>query len=170
MCLGSLACVSTSDEKTEGPAPWQAGRISVAFFITTDCPIANAYAPEISKIASDHAEGDFDFYLVHVDPDLTENAAAQHASDYALELTRLFDRDHRLVKSLGVTVTPEVCIVGPEAELLYRGRIDDLFPALGKKRWPPRTRDLRVALEALAQDLPVPEPWEQAVGCLLPVL
>lgn len=169
-CLGLFACVGLRPDEAPEPAPWRAGRVSVAFFVTTDCPIANAYAPEISQIARDHANGSFDFYLVHVDPDLTEADAARHAADYALELPRLHDRDHALATGLGVTVTPEACVLGPHGELLYRGRIDDLFPALGKKRRAPRTRDLRAALEAVENGRPVAEPWEPAVGCLLPAL
>ena len=140
----------------------------MAFFVTTDCPIANAYAPEISRIVRDHE--DFDFYLVHVDPDLTEEGAAQHAAEYGLELPRVLDRDHVLARGLGVTVTPEACVIGPHGDLLYRGRIDDLFPALGKKRRAPTTRDLRAALEAVKYGRPVAEPWKPAVGCLLPAL
>ena len=167
LCLGFFACAGVSRDTTPEPGPWQAGRVSVAFFVTTDCPIANAYAPEISRIAADHAGPEIDFYLVHVDPDLTPEVAARHAADYALELPLLFDRDHVLASSLGVTVTPEACIVGPHGELLYRGRIDDLFPALGKKRRAPHTRDLRDALEAVGHGRPIPEPWGEAVGCLL---
>ena len=52
----------------------------------------------------------------------------------------------------------------------YRGRIDDLFEDLGKKRRKARTRDLRDALEAVLAGKAVVNPRTTAVGCYIPEL
>jgi hypothetical protein len=54
--------------------------------------------------------------------------------------------------------------------LAYRGRIDDLYPELGKKRAAPTKRDLREALAAVLAGKPVPVPRTEAVGCSIPDL
>src|SRR4051812_2641934 len=55
---------------------------SVMIFFWHDCPICNSYAPEINRIAADYTN--FAFYIVQVDPDLTNAAAKQHAKEFSL--------------------------------------------------------------------------------------
>ena len=60
------------------------GVASVIIFVTVDCPISNSYAPEIQSIFGDYGDQPLDFYLVHVDPDVTVEAARSHAADFGL--------------------------------------------------------------------------------------
>lgn len=144
---------------------------AVLFFVTTDCPIANGYAPEIRSIVSDHAGDAFDFYLVHVDPDTTPAVAREHAGSFSLDFCPiLLDVDHALVRHLGITVTPEVAVVRRDGTLAYRGRIDDLYGEIGKKRLAPRHRDLREALSAVRDGRVIDRPRTVAVGCDVPFL
>ncbi len=39
----------------------------VFFFVTTDCPIANRFAPEIGRICDDYEKRDIAFYIVQTD-------------------------------------------------------------------------------------------------------
>jgi len=52
--------------------------------------------------------------------------------------------------------------------LVYRGRIDDQFAGLGKRRTVVTSHDLRDALEATLVGKPVPQPRTEAVGCPIP--
>jgi hypothetical protein len=79
----------------------------------------------------------------------------------------LLDPQHRLVQRLKATVTPEAVVVGKKGELLYRGRIDDGYVALGKKRAAVTEHDLDAALEAIAAGKPVKKTETKAVGCLI---
>ncbi|MEZ5967359.1 MAG: hypothetical protein R3F56_26210 [Planctomycetota bacterium] len=152
-----------------------AAAATVLFFVTTDCPIANAYAPEIAAIAAEHAGDPLRFRLVHVDPDLTLDQARQHAAEYGLErLELILDGDHTLVAVSGISVTPEVAVWtggepgSPTARLAYRGRIDDSFPDLGDRRPEPAHRELRDALAAILTGGQVAVERTQAVGCDMP--
>jgi hypothetical protein len=69
-----------------------------------------------------------------------------------------------------VTTTPEVAIVTPAGQIAYRGRIDDQYADLGKKRLAPTQRDLREALTSILAGQPVPRPRTVAIGCLIPEL
>jgi hypothetical protein len=51
--------------------------------------------------------------------------------------------------------------------LVYRGRIDDRFAALGKSRPVARTRDVEDVLAALARGEAVPTRTTTAVGCAI---
>lgn len=150
------------------PLELPAGRKAAVFvFITHECPIANAYAPELKRIAETYGAKDFAFYLVHVDPDQTADAAAKHAKEFGHTCTVLLDPRHALVTRLGAKSVPEAAVVGADGRVLYRGRIDDRFVSYGKQRAEPTERDLRTALDAIAAGKAVPVPETKAIGCII---
>ncbi|MDB5299214.1 MAG: hypothetical protein JWO87_877 [Phycisphaerales bacterium] len=139
----------------------------VIVFISVDCPIANGYAPEINRICREYEAKHISFFLVHTDPALSETDARKHAKEYGFTCPVVIDPEHELVKRLGATVTPEVAVVGADGAVLYRGRIDDLYLALGKRRFEATTHDLRVALDAVVAGREVPVARTAAVGCAI---
>lgn len=143
------------------------GMLHVLFFILSDCPLANGYAPEMARFVERYAPRGVRFFGVHVDPNLTDEAARQHAKEYGLEFPILIDRHHTLVRATGATVTPEAVVVGAKGALLYRGRIDDLYSELGKKRPRVRHHDLADALDVILSGRPVLASRTRAVGCII---
>ena len=104
------------------------------------------------------------FYAVNVDPDATTEAERHHAKEYGLTLPVLLDSKHQLVAATLVTHTPEAAVILNDGTIAYRGRIDDRYPGLGKKRQAPTQRDLRDALSAVLAGKPVRVPRTKAVG------
>jgi peroxiredoxin len=155
---------------THRPLDARGARAVVLFFLTTDCPIANYYASEIRAIVKDHTRQRVRFYAVHVDPDLTAAAARKHAEEYRLTCPILIDAKHRLVKATGATITPEAAVLTPDGKVAYRGRIDDTYLELGRRRVEPGKRDLRDALAAVLAGRPVKEARTTAIGCPIPDL
>lgn len=145
-------------------------RVAVVIFITTDCPIANRSAPEIERIRKDFAKKGVKMTLVHVAPDLANEEAAKHASDFSLGATVVVDRTHRLVAALGAQVTPEAFVVDREGRIRYRGRINDQFADYGARRVEPTTNDLRDAIEAVLAGRMVETPETEPIGCFIPEL
>lgn len=141
---------------------------SVLLFVGRLCPISNATVPELRRIFEEYSSRGFDFRLVYTDRDDSLEELRVHRREYDLELPALLDFEQRLAQRFGVTVTPEVALVSPQGELLYRGRINDLYADFNLQRSEPQNHDLRRALEAvLAGETPNPE-RSQAVGCVLP--
>jgi hypothetical protein len=145
-------------------------KAAVVVFITTDCPIANRYAPELERIRSAYADKGVKLTLVQVDAALAETAARDHAAAYALKAAVVIDRQHELVAATGVKVTPEAVIIDPAGRIRYRGRINDQFTDFGASRKAPSTHDLREALNAVLEGRQVPQPETTPVGCLIPQL
>ena len=141
---------------------------TVLFFIGHDCPISNTYAPEINRICAQYETNRFVCYLVYPDSDLSAADAKKHYQEFRYHSPALLDPSHKLVKKTGVTVTPEVAVLAPDGKVLYRGRIDDMFADFGKKRAEPTQRDLRLALDAISKDKPVPNKTTKAIGCYIP--
>ena len=159
------------DERTLlAPLTPPEGRASVLLFVTMDCPIANTYAPELQAIIAEHAGSPLDFYLVYEDEDVSAAERDSHKDEYGYDAgtPTLSDDEQTLARKVGVTRTPEVAVVTDDGELSYRGRIDDRYRELARRRPSPSQRDLRDHLRALLDgelDGPV---RTEAVGCLLP--
>jgi hypothetical protein len=144
------------------------GKANVLFFITNDCPIANSFAHEIARICGDYKGKGMNCDLVYVDPTLSDAQARAHAQEYGHgDYPRIVDRRHELVKSTGVTVTPETAVIDRAGKVVYRGRIDDSIAALGQPRRPVKRADLRNALDAVAAGKPVAVPETKATGCFI---
>jgi len=139
---------------------------SVLLFYWHDCPVCNSYAPEMNRICGSYTN--FAFYIVQVDSDLTPAAAREHAREYGLKPPVLLDPHHRLVKVARATITPQAVVMGKNGEVLYTGRIDDLYAALGKKRATATQHDLREALDAITGGTRVKKRVTTAIGCLIP--
>ena len=143
----------------------QTDRLTVYVFTTTDCPIANRYAPEIQRLAAKYQQFAH-FVLVYPVPSDTQDVINEHQKKYAYVLDSIRDTDQKLVKLTGVTVSPEVAVMRG-SQLLYRGRIDDRYIELGKDRPVPTRRDLEAALDLITTGRPVAVKQTRAVGCIL---
>jgi hypothetical protein len=165
------ASVATAVADVDGarvaPLAVPAGRVHVLLFVTTDCPIANSYAPEIGALAAELRGTEVTPFLVHVAPDVDAASAKAHARAYGLELRILLDPEQRLARAVGATATPEAAVL-TAAGLQYLGRIDDRWRKLGADGQVPEHRDLRDAIAAVREGRAVAQPRTEAVGCLLP--
>ncbi len=150
------------------PLRVETGKAKALFFVTNDCPIANAYAHEIARICSDYAGRGVGCELVYVDQQMSDEAARKHAQEYGHgDYPRIVDRKHELVKATGVTVTPEVAVIDRAGKVVYRGRIDDSFAALAQPRRPVRSADLRNALDEVVAGKVVAVSETKALGCYI---
>ena len=155
------------DNETFDPFAAQDAVATVFLFTRSDCPISNRYAPEIKRLHERFQPQDVDFYLVYVDPDEAPEQIRQHLNDFDYPCDALRDPDHRLVELTGALRTPEAAVFSRGRNLVYRGRINNLYVDFGKSRQAPSTEDLADALDAvLAGDL-VANRITEAVGCYI---
>ncbi len=148
------------------PLADQHQQATVLFFLTPECPIGNAYAPEIARIVTEYQARGILCYAVYADA--TSEEASRHLKEYKLPLAGLLDPQLQLVALTGATVMPEACVFNAKGEMVYRGRIDDRAVKFGTVRADPRQRDLRLALDAVLAKKPVAEKFTKAIGCYLP--
>jgi hypothetical protein len=150
------------------PLHVDAGKANVLFFVTNECPISNSFAHEIARICSDYKAQGVACSLVYVDPSITDEQARKHAQEFGHgDYPRIVDRKQELVKATGVTITPEAAVINREGKVVYRGRIDDSFAALGQPRRTPKSFDLRDALNDVIAGRPVAKPETRALGCYI---
>lgn len=137
-------------------------------FITPDCPIANFYHPTLRKLGDEFADRGIPLYMIHSDPEVTVDAAQRHVEKFKIAAPVILDHDQSIARRVGAKVTPEAIIVDRAGKILYRGRIDNFYEALGRKRRAATEHDFRDALAAVADGQPIANPVTKALGCHIP--
>ncbi len=143
-------------------------KATVFAFISPECPISNAYIPELNRIAREYAGRGARMFGVHSDPKVTASAAQAHAAKFGIGFPVLLDGGQRLARRLGATRTLEVAVVLPDGRRAYLGRVDDRTPDFGQTRPRPRRQDLRLALDQVLAGKPVTVAVTRSIGCAIP--
>lgn len=139
----------------------------VLLFIGNDCPISNGYSKEIVRLCKEFVPKKVAFCVVYADSDLNKDDAIKHAKEYGFCCPAVLDPKMSLALKVGATIKPEAAVLSPKGELLYLGRIDDIYADFGKKRAEPTCRDLKNALDAVLAGNPVPTARTKAIGCTI---
>ena len=143
--------------------------LTVVYFVTHDCPISNRYMPEIRRICEEYDARGTRCLMAYVDPTIPEEQIREHKRDYGVTLPAVHDTNRLLVELAGATVTPEAAVYSNDGEMVYRGRINNLYAALGTPRRRATEHDLRNALDEALAGQAVSQPRTQAVGCFIPI-
>jgi probable HAF family extracellular repeat protein len=143
---------------------------TVFIFLTHDCPIANAYAPEINRLVADYQRHRIVFDLVYVEDNLTIAMTQRHYKAHRFICEALLDPKHQLVKRLQASITPQAVVVTAAGKMFYSGRIDNRVEDYGKMLHQASIFDLRYALDALIAGKTTPVPSMTAIGCFIPDL
>jgi thiol-disulfide isomerase/thioredoxin len=155
--------------------PFAAGTAaSLVFFVATDCPVSNGYAPEIQRVCRDYARRGVTCSLLYEDVDtattkrVLDQQVRAHMSEYGYrDLPAAIDRQRSAATAARATVTPTAVVVDRAGEIRYRGRIDNLYAALGKPRQQITRHDLRDALDAVVTGRRVTHPETEPIGCYI---
>jgi thiol-disulfide isomerase/thioredoxin len=154
--------------QTHQPFDEPSTRAIALVFITPDCPIANFYQPTLRKLGDEFADRGVPLLMVHSDPEVTADAAQRHVEKFKIAAPVILDHDQSIARRVDAKVTPEAIIVDRAGEILYRGRIDNFYEALGRKRRAATEHNFRDALAAVADGQPVANPVTKALGCHIP--
>lgn len=154
------------DGSTRTPLAEHGQKATVLIFLAHDCPVANATAPELARLASEFTPRGVHFFGIYT----TETAAEinAHRRDYGLTIPGLLDPKLHLARLAGATRMPEAAVFSHTGKLLYRGRIDDRAIQAGRTRPTPSRHDLRLALESILAGKPPDPRFTAAIGCYLP--
>lgn len=162
--------LSDATGKKQSIKDWNGSKAVVLLFIWSECPSSNGYAPELVRLFKDFAGQGVKFYGVHSDPDITAEQILTHAKEHRLSFPMLLDPAQSLARQTGAKRVPTAVILSAEGKVLYRGRIDDRYVSLGKKRAEPTSQDLRDALTQIVAGKSPAVAETEVIGCLLPKL
>jgi hypothetical protein len=150
------------------------GSVNVIFFVATDCPVSNSYAPEIQRTCRDYRSRGVSCLLSYEDVDNASSSrrldeqVKQHLREYRYGgIPAVVDRSRIVAKEARASITPQAVVIDRTGKIRYRGRIDNLYVALGRRRQAATQHDLRDALDAVLDGHPVPKLETEALGCYI---
>jgi AhpC/TSA family len=150
------------------------GRANVIFFVATDCPISNSYAPEIQRICREYGPKGVGCALMYEDVDTSASGTGldhdvrTHLREFRYTgIPAAADRSRDIAKRAKASMTPQAVVIDRGGAIKYRGRIDNFYAALGKPRPRVTEHDLRLALDAVLAGRAVPKPETDALGCYI---
>lgn len=146
------------------PGPDDCKAVALIFF-GHDCPMSNGYAPEIVRLDAEFSPKGIAFCVIYADADLGVDDARKHAQEYGFTCPAILDPKMSLAMRVGATFKPETAVLSPKGELLYLGRIDDIYADFGKRRSQPTCRELKDALNAILVGKALTVARTKAIGC-----
>ncbi|MCH7728183.1 MAG: redoxin domain-containing protein [Planctomycetes bacterium] len=147
-------------------ADFNEAKFVVAVFMGTECPIGNAYVPNLIELQNRYADKGVQFIGINSNLSDSAEAVAKHAKEFKIAFPVLVDKDQATANLFGAKRTPEVFILDARRNVRYRGRIDDRFGYL-YKREESRRQEMEEALKELLAGKDVSVPETEAIGCLI---
>lgn len=148
------------DGKDVSLASYAGRKAVVLMFMSTQCPVSNAYNTRMASLSTEYAAKGVAFVGLNANKQEGVAEIAQHAKEHGFSFPILKDEKNVKADSFGAQVTPEIYVYDPSWKLRYHGRIDD--SQKGDKVGSP---DLRNALDALLAGREVPTTETKAFGC-----
>lgn len=129
-----------TDSKSYDPMITGEKKAVVLFFVSPFCSTTKSFMKEINQITADYSDRVV-VYLVHSDPEITNEVAMEHAILSEVKATVLLDKEQALAKQMQARMTPEAVVLSPKSETLYKGRINDLYLGPTKRQRAATTKD-----------------------------
>jgi peroxiredoxin len=148
-------------------AEWANQKAILLFFVTTDCPVANSYVPEMNRLRDAYQSRGVAVYAVQSEVTVPDAAVAKYAKEFRYGFPLLIDPHQELVRLVNATVTPQAAVLTPDGRVEYLGRIDNRVEDFGKQRYQATESELREALDAVLTGKPVPHPTTKSIGCAI---
>ncbi|MBC7798017.1 MAG: thioredoxin family protein [Pyrinomonadaceae bacterium] len=132
---------------------------TVVIFVSARCPVSDAYAERMSKLAADYKSKDVNVIGINSNaPEPTDEI--KKYNDEKLSFPVLIDKNNVIADKFGATVTPETYFFDAGGKLVYHGRIDN-----DKAGTSITASDLRDSLEATLSGKPIAKSEAPAFGC-----
>jgi peroxiredoxin len=168
--LPKVANYTTTDlaGNAVGNDAWRDKRAIVIVFLGTECPVSNGYAPEFERLYQRFRGQNVAWVGVHCAPDVSVDAAKEHAREYGLTFPLALDHEQLLARKTGVKTMPTGVVLSPDGQIVYRGRIDNRYDTSGKRRPEATTHELADAIAATLEGKAPAVVETKAFGCPLP--
>lgn len=135
-------------------------------FLSDECIITQYYVPSLNDIWVQYGE---DVDMVAIFPNFSSKAKKIKSfyDKYKLKIPHKTDYYKVLSKSLGATITPEAILLDTSGRIIYKGRIDNSYVQIGKRRRVVTAHELSDALKSISNDREIAIPQTEAVGCFI---
>lgn len=137
-------------------------RATVLVFLSTICPISNAYQDRIHGLVKRFEGQPVRLLLINANDNETAAETAQYAADVQFPVPFFKDWRNTVADRYGATLTPEAIVLDSNGSVRYQGAIDDA-------RNPARVKieAVRIAIEDLVAGRTVSVKPIRAFGCAI---
>jgi hypothetical protein len=150
------------------PVPHKQLPFTVYVFLAETCPISQQATLPLRELHARYAAQGVHFVGVFPGSTATTASLAEFAKQYAVPFALQLDPGQQLTRRLKARITPEAVVVAADGQrILYQGRLDDRYAALGERRSLSQHHELAEALADLAAGRPVTVPRTEAIGCFI---
>jgi peroxiredoxin len=148
--------------KTRSLADFRSGKGTVIIWVSTQCPVSNAYNARMAALAKEYLAKGFAFVGINSNKEEAAPEIATHAKEHGFDFPILKDANNVVADLYGASVTPEAYVVDAKGILRYHGRIDDSM-----KESDVTTRDLRTVLDTMIAGQEITKAESKAFGCTI---
>jgi thiol-disulfide isomerase/thioredoxin len=148
------------------PPAAASGYTRLFIFLSPECPLCQNYTIKLNEFYSRYG-GKIKIYGIIPGSAYKPAAISAFREKYKIAYPLLIDGSLRLSHYLQASATPEVILLGPGNELIYKGAIDNWYKALGKSRIRTTENYLQDAIDRTLRQEPPAIKRTTPVGCLL---
>jgi thiol-disulfide isomerase/thioredoxin len=140
---------------------------TVYVFLSETCPICQSYTLTLKDLYKKYNLQKIKFVGIFPNYYSTQKSIDEFKKKYSIPFELILDKKGELTNRFSATITPEVFIESTDNKILYRGRIDDSFYSLGKRRTIITSTELADALSEISLKQTIKIFKTQAVGCVI---
>jgi hypothetical protein len=135
--------------------------------ISEECPISLAMVDDLKELQTIyHDEVDFTLVFPMLSSDTT--TATNFVKEYDMIGFSIMVKDaNKFCKDHELKITPEAMLLSKKNQIIYRGRISNLYTSPGKKNHRASKFDLHDAITSYQKKLSTLPTWPRAVGCTI---
>jgi peroxiredoxin len=143
--------------------------LTVYVFMSEDCPVCQNQTLPLRELYAQFKNKGIGFVAVFSNPSSADSTILLFRARYDLRFPVIFDTNQQIAKRLNAQITPEVVVVNHTENnvIVYRGAVDNAYPALGKRRTIVTEHFLNDALNALLKGSKDYLSTTKAVGCYI---
>lgn len=152
----------------EGIVVPETASLTVYIFIHESCRISQYYTLTLKELHQTYGNENIQFKGVFPNQSTKEADMLAFQEKYNLDFPMVFDKDQVLTQQLGATITPEVIVVNTQSqEIIYKGRIDNAYFRVGKRRQVTTSQELKEVLKANKTGKLLGIKAQPAIGCFI---
>lgn len=164
-----LCCLLTLSSHAQKPTGlYEGDTVIVYVFMLENCVITQNYTLALRQMHETYASEQIQFKGLFPNTFSTPQKITEFKKKYEISFLLTMDFDKEWTLKLGASVTPTAVVWNKTRdEVLYRGRIDDSYYRIGKRRTVTTTSELADALAAIVSGEEIRVKETKAIGCFI---